>query len=50
MPAGFSLVLLCPLGLTSDILKGLFNECLQEFICFYALQDALLMSLKAFFI
>ena len=76
MPAGIHWTL-CPSGLTSDVLKGMFfNECLQDFvympfrshseclkgrflinacrnsqesISFYALQVALLMSLKALF-
>ena len=48
LPAGFHLFL-CPSSLTYGVLEGLFNECLQEFIHFYALQVSLLVSFKGLF-
>ena len=48
MPAGIHRCLR-PVGRTVDVLNGIFHECLQELVGFYALRVSLQMSLKVCF-
>ena len=49
MPAGIHW-LLCLVGLNAAVLKGFFDECLQELIGLYALLGSLLNVLNSLFV